>query len=284
MEIKGSRAVVTGGGNGIGRGIALALAEDGAAQIVIADVNTADGERTAEELRGRGVDAVVRKVDVAHLDEIVALADFAWDRMGGVDLLFNNAGASRVAPAFDLSDQDVAWLIQVNVMGVVNGSRVFGRRMLGAPTKGWITNTSSQAGVGSRSPFLATYSGTKHFVVGYTDALRSDYGDRLGFSVVCPGLVASNMWQVGMARSAEFGGPLEGDPAARDYMHQQGIAPEAAGRSVVDGVKSESFFIWTHPSLEICQERFRDQEASCGQQWPEGAAKPRPQPFRPSGS
>jgi NAD(P)-dependent dehydrogenase (short-subunit alcohol dehydrogenase family) len=283
MEIRGSRAVITGGGNGIGRGIALALAEDGARQIVIADINEADGERTAAELRARGVDAVLRKVDVGRREEIEALADFAWDRMGGVDLLFNNAGASRVAAGFDISDQDIAWLIQINIMAVVNGSRIFGRRMLEAGIRGWICNTSSQAGIGSRTPLLATYSGTKHFVVGYTDTLRSDYGDRLGFSVVCPGLVATNMWQVGLTRAPEYGGPLAGDPSARDYMRDNGIPPEQAGRSVVDGVRTEQFFIWTHPSLEICEERFRDQQESSQRQWP-GATAARPQPFRPADS
>ena len=256
-------------------------AEDGAAQIVIADINEDDGERTAAELRARGVDAVLRRTDVGRLDDIAGLADFAWDRMGGVDLLFNNAGASRVARGFDISDEDIAWLVQINIMAVVNGSRVFGRRMLEAPTKGWICNTSSQAGIGSRTPLLATYSGTKHFVVGYTDTLRSDYGDRLGFSVVCPGLVATNMWQVGMTRAPQFGGPLAGDPSARDYMRDHGIPPEQAGRSVVDGIRAESFFIWTHPSLEICEERFGDQRDSGERQWPEGATAARPKPFRP---
>jgi NAD(P)-dependent dehydrogenase (short-subunit alcohol dehydrogenase family) len=281
-NLAGRTAIVTGSGTGIGRGIALALADEGAAQIVIADINIADGERTAEELRARGVDAVARKVDIGRLYEIEALADFAWTRMGGVDLLFNNAGASRVAPAFDISDQDIAWLIQINVMGVVNGSRVFGRRMIRDGIRGWITNTSSQAGIGSRTPLLATYTGTKHFVVGYTDALRADYGDKLGFSVVCPGLVATNMWQVGMTRAEEFGGPVAGDPNAKAYMEDRGIPPEEAGRSVVDGVKAESFFIWTHPSLAICEERLRDQEESSLRQWGDEARQERPQPFRPA--
>jgi NAD(P)-dependent dehydrogenase (short-subunit alcohol dehydrogenase family) len=283
MEIRGTRAVITGGGNGIGRGIALALAEDGAAKIVIADINPTDGERTAEELRAKGVDAAYRKVNVASLEEIEGLADFAWERMGGVDLVFNNAGASRLARAFDISDQDIAWLIQVNIMGVVNGSRVFGRRMLEQGTRGWITNTASQAGILGRTPFLATYTGTKHFVVGWTDALRADYGDRLGFSVICPGLVASNMWQIGKARPEEFGGPFTDDPAAKDYMKERGIPPEDAGRSVVDGVKAESLFIWTHPSLALCEDRFHDQEESSIRQWGDGARQARNQPFEPAG-
>jgi short-subunit dehydrogenase len=166
---------------------------------------------------------------------------------------------------------------------VVNGSRIFGRRMLEQPGKGWITNTSSQAGILGRTPFLATYTGTKHFVVGWTDALRADYGDRLGFSVVCPGLVASNMWQIGKARPAEFGGAFTDDPAARDYMQERGIPAEDAGRSVVDGVKAESLFIWTHPSLALCEDRFGDQQESSIRQWGDHARQARNQPFEPAG-
>jgi short-subunit dehydrogenase len=147
--------------------------------------------------------------------------------------------------------------------------------------RGWITNTSSQAGILGRTPFLATYTGTKHFVVGWTDALRADYGDKLGFSVVCPGLVASNMWQIGKTRPKAFGGPFTDDPAAKDYMEDRGIPPEDAGRSVVDGVKAESLFIWTHPSLALCEERFRDQEESSIRQWGEVTRQEKQQPFRP---
>ena len=131
-------------------------------------------------------------------------------RWAGVELLFNNAGASRVSLGFEISDEDIAWLVQVNIMGVLNGTRIFGRRMLAAPTMGWICNTSSEAGIVSHLPMLATYSGTKHFVVGFTDSLRADYGDRLGFSVLCPGLVASEMWRIGQARPAELGGTYRG--------------------------------------------------------------------------
>ena len=178
MEIKGSRAVITRWRQrdwARHRACARGGRRTRRSSLADIDINAADGERTAAELRARGTDAVHRMVDVGRLEDIEALADFAWGHMGGVDLVFNNAGASRLARAFEISDQDIAWLIQINIMAVVNGSRVFGRRMLEAPTKGWITNTSSQAGILGRTPFLATYTGTKHFVVGYTDTLRSDY-------------------------------------------------------------------------------------------------------------
>jgi meso-butanediol dehydrogenase / (S,S)-butanediol dehydrogenase / diacetyl reductase len=281
MQIENCRAVVTGAGAGIGRGIALALANDGAAHVICADFNPATAESTAAELRTLGTDATSYKVDVGQRHEIEALADYAWSRAGGVDILFNNAGVSRVALGFDLSDADITWLMQVNIIGVLNGTRIFGRRMLRAPSKGWICNTASEAGVGGDLPMLATYAGTKHFVIGFTDGLRADYGDRLGLSVLCPGVVASEMWKTGQARPAALGGPIEGDLTAKAYMEAHGIPADVAGRIAVDGVKEEAFFIWTDPhTIEHAEARYNLQQVGHRRQWPTGFKGTKTQPFR----
>ena len=135
MKIEGTRAAVTGAATGIGRGIALALAEKGAAFVAIADLDLDAAERTAGEVRARGAKAVSARVDVRHRAELEKFADLGWAQAGGIDLLFNNAGVARVARAFDISDADIDWLIQVNLMGVIHGTRVFGRRMLEAGIK-----------------------------------------------------------------------------------------------------------------------------------------------------
>jgi 3-oxoacyl-[acyl-carrier protein] reductase len=94
----------------------------------------------------------VRICDIRDRDAIESLAEFAWTRMGGVDLLFNNAGVGRTALAFDLADEDIAWQIEVNLIGTIQGTRIFGRRMLAEPGRGWICNTASQAGISARDP------------------------------------------------------------------------------------------------------------------------------------
>ena len=284
MKIEGTRAAVTGAATGIGRGIALALAEKGAAFVAIADLDLDAAERTAAEVRARGAKAISARVDVRHRAELEKFADLGWAQAGGIDLLFNNAGVARVARAFDISDADIEWLIQVNLMGVIHGTRVFGRRMLEARTKGWICNTASEAGVHGGSPYLAAYTATKHGVVGYSDAVRTDYSGELGVSVLCPGIVASSMWNTGAHRPAEFGGPIAHDPAAKAYMEEHGIRPEEAGRVAVEGVEAGAFFIFTHShAIDLAERRFRDQRAGSERRWPAGTARDAaPDTFDPS--
>jgi NAD(P)-dependent dehydrogenase (short-subunit alcohol dehydrogenase family) len=273
MEITGARAVVTGGATGIGRGIALALADEGAAAIVIADVNREKAERTAGEVSARGAEAEVRICDIRDRDAIEALADFVWGRMGGVDLLFNNAGVGRTALAFDLADEDIAWQVEVNLIGTIQGTRIFGRRMMAEPGRGWICNTASQAGICARDPLLAFYTATKHGIVGFTDALRNEVGDQLGLSVLCPAVVATDMWQAGMTRQAAFGGPFAGDPDAKLFMDREGLDPDHVGRLAVEGVRDELFWIWTQPfTIELAEQRFIEQRAASLHQWPAGDA------------
>lgn len=274
MKIEGSRAAVTGGATGIGRGIALALAEKGAAFVAIADLDLDAAERTAAEVRARGAKAISARVDVRHRADLEKFADLGWAQAGGIDLLFNNAGVARVALAFDISDADIDWLVQVNLMGVIHGTRVFGKRMLEAGTEGWICNTASEAGVHGGTPYIAAYTATKHGVVGYSDAVRIEYIGKLGVSVLCPGIVASSMWNTGAHRPAEFGGPIAHDPAAKAYMEEQGIRPEEAGRVAVEGVEAGAFFIFTHShAIDLAERRFRDQRAGSERRWPAGTAR-----------
>ncbi len=285
MEITGARAVVTGAAAGIGRGIALALADAGAAAIIIADVNREKAESVAGEVAARGAEADVRICDIRERDAIEALADFSWQKMGRVDLLFNNAGVGRTALAFDLADEDIAWQVEVNLIGTIQGTRIFGRRMLDAPGKGWICNTASQAGISARDPLLAAYTATKHGIVGYTDALRNEVGDRLGLSLLCPAVVATDMWQSGMTRQPAFGGPFAGDPEAKLFMDREGLDPDDVGRLAVDGVRDELFWIWTQPfTIELAEQRVAEQRAESLQQWPTGdAGVERRAAYRPLG-
>src|SRR6202041_1753304 len=132
MKIEGTRAAVTGAATGIGRGIALALAEKGAAFVAIADLDLDAAERTAAEVRARGAKAISARVDVRHRAELEKFADLAWAQAGGIDLLFNNAGVARVARAFDIADADIDWLLPGNFMGGVHGTRGVGRGRLRA--------------------------------------------------------------------------------------------------------------------------------------------------------
>jgi NAD(P)-dependent dehydrogenase (short-subunit alcohol dehydrogenase family) len=151
MEIFGKTAVVTGGANGIGRGIAAALADAGS-NVVVADIEAANAQGVAQELRERGVRALGARVDVTDASSLEALADLAFRELGAVHLLFNNAGVGAMATVDAVSQGDWAWVIAVNLSAVYNGVRAFVPRMRAQKEPCHIVNTASEHGLGVPFP------------------------------------------------------------------------------------------------------------------------------------
>jgi len=271
MDIKGTGAVVTGAGSGIGRGIALALADAGAAGIVIADVQQERLDAVAAEIEAKGVKAATFKCDVSKAESVEALADFAWETLGHVEILCNNAGVVTTGPGFETTEQDMRWQFDVNVFGVFFGCKSFGRRFLEQGSKAWICNTGSHHSVGTPSIGLPTYVATKHAVLGFTDAFRLEYGKRIGFSILCPGIVNTNAWDAGRNRPADLGGPTQGNPQSQAALQAYGLSPEFVGQLVANGIQNEYFFIWTHPfTIELIEKRYQESRDSLQMQWPDG--------------
>jgi meso-butanediol dehydrogenase / (S,S)-butanediol dehydrogenase / diacetyl reductase len=271
MEIKGSGAVVTGAGSGIGRGIALALAEAGAAGIVVADVQQDKADAVAEEIRLGGINAAAFRCDVSKAASVESLADFAWTTLGHVELLCNNAGVVTTGPGFDTTEQDLRWQFEVNVFGVFYGCKIFGRRFLKSDAKAWICNTGSHHSIGTPSIGLPTYVASKHAVLGFTDAFRLEYGNHIGFSILCPGIVNTGAWDAGRNRPDELGGPTKGSQQNQAALQAYGLSPEFVGQLVAKGIRNEEFFIWTHPfTLELIEKRYQEGRDSIQRQWPDG--------------
>jgi meso-butanediol dehydrogenase / (S,S)-butanediol dehydrogenase / diacetyl reductase len=272
MEIRGTGAVVTGAGSGIGRGIALALAQAGAEGIVIADVQQDRLDTVAEEIRSTGTKATTFRCDVSKSESVEALADVAWTSLSHVEILCNNAGVVTTGPGFETTEQDVRWQFDVNVFGVFFGCKSFGRRFLECGAKAWICNTGSHHSVGTPSVGLPAYVATKHAVLGFTDAFRLEYGDRVGFSILCPGIVNTNAWDAGRNRPIDLGGPTQGSPQNQAALQAYGLSPEFVGQLVAKGIREEEFFIWTHPfTQELIEKRYQECRDSIRRQWPDGA-------------
>src|SRR5437762_7898880 len=115
-EIAGKAAVVTGGGSGIGMGLAKALAAEGAA-VAVADIIFDNAVRVAEAIKAAGGKAVAIHCDVCERQSIKQMQAVATAALGPVQLLFANAGATSFDPLMEMSDDDVDWIIQVNLMG-----------------------------------------------------------------------------------------------------------------------------------------------------------------------
>jgi NAD(P)-dependent dehydrogenase (short-subunit alcohol dehydrogenase family) len=199
-------AVVTGGGRGIGRAIALALAEPGS-RVVIASRTRTDLEDTAAAISARGAEAVVLPMDVT--DEAAVAAGFAELRQGsdGIDVLVNNAGIGGGLP-IHLTDT-ASWrrILDTNVFGTFLVSR-HAAPLLRAG--GRVINVSSVLGRFG-VPGYTAYCASKHAIIGFTRALALELVDRsITVNAICPGWVDTNMAAQGMrARAAATGVSFE---------------------------------------------------------------------------
>ena len=187
MTVRDKVALVTGGGSGIGAGIARVLAAAGA-RVAVADLNEDAAAAVAAGLPGLGVHLDV--TDRASTDVAVTRVEQA---LGPVDVLVNNAGISIVAPFTDITDPDWDRLLNVNLRGVL----IVTQRVLPSMLKrrsGRIINISSMAGK-EGLPNLACYCATKFGVIGLTQALAREVADRdVTVNAVCPGVVRTPLW------------------------------------------------------------------------------------------
>lgn len=192
-ELHGRVAAITGAGSGIGRSLAVELARRGV-DLALADIDTVGLADTVAECEGRGVEVTSQRLDVADRDAIYAWADTVVDDHDVVNLLFNNAGVALVADVATMSDEDMHWLVDINLWGVVNGCRAF-LPHLEASGEGHIVNMSSVFGLVS-IPSQSAYNLAKFAVRGFSDALRMELEiDRSCVSVttVHPGGVRTNI-------------------------------------------------------------------------------------------
>jgi len=252
--------VITGGASGIGRGIALEAARRGA-RVAIADVNDERLASTLEELTALGADAIAVHCDVTSDDQVNALRDQVIARYGHVDLLCNNAGVAVLGPAELVEMDDWEWILQVNVLGIVRGVRAFVPAMLERGS-GHVLNTASVAGIWAYTWDATPYITSKFAAYGMSEALARRLHPRgVGVSVLCPGLVTTNLGD-----TARFSGVPEGQEGQWIYFPPEmldPVEPEAVGPMVADAVLEGRFTIFTHANdAEIYKDWRLDIDAS----------------------
>lgn len=250
-EIKGRAAVVTGGGSGIGMGLAKELAKQGAS-VAVADIILENARKVADEIKAAGGKAVAIHCDVCERDSIRRMKAEANAALGSIHLLFANAGATSFDPLMDMSDDDVDWIIQVNLMGVMNTTRAFLPDMMTAK-EGHIMATSSMAGLlPGWIPVHTVYSAAKMGIIGLMMNLALEMKPyNIHTTSYCPGGVASGMKANNARyRSARFGGPGEGEVHITGASFQKNpiafYAPEAVAPMVLRAVRNNRPFVFDH--------------------------------------
>ncbi len=193
MTIKGKVALVTGSGQGIGRGIALRLARDGA-DVALVDVKADKIEAVAEEVRALGRKATTFVADISDRVQVQAAVDHAEKELGGFDIMVNNAGISQVKPLADVTPEEVEKIYRINVQGTLWGIQAAAAKFKARKQKGKIINASSIAGHEGYA-LLGIYSSTKFAVRALTQAAAKELASEgITVNAYCPGVVGTDMW------------------------------------------------------------------------------------------
>jgi NADP-dependent 3-hydroxy acid dehydrogenase YdfG len=188
--LAGQTAAITGAARGIGKATAQALLRQGM-KVAIGDVDFAAARQAAKEL---GPSAVALALDVTDRASFTAFLDRAEEQLGPVDVLVNNAGIMQIGRFVDEDDLTARRMVDINIHGVILGTKLALERMV-PRDRGHIVNISSQAGKYG-SPGGATYSATKHAVVGLTEAVRGELhlmGAHIDISYVMPFVVNTEL-------------------------------------------------------------------------------------------
>jgi len=269
MDINNKTAVVTGGGNGIGKALCTALAEAGA-NVVIADIELDAAEAVKAEISATGARCLALAVDVTDEGSVTRMRDAAQEAFGSVDLLVNNAGVMHpTKPLFETTSADLEWVMSVNVGGVMNGIRSFVPLFIEQGTPAWILNTASEHSLGVPHLGGGLYTASKHAVLGLSDVLRRELPEHIGVSVLCPGIVGTTLWKASERRQDRYGGAEAGSEQAGAAMQHIGMPVEDVAEATIRGLEEENFFIVTHPhAVEFGKSRWDEIESAFATQAP----------------
>ncbi len=236
-DVVGKVAVVTGGGNGIGRALVQRFCAEGM-KAVVADLVPERVETTTGELRDQGFEALGVVTDVTSLESVEALRDATLAAYGAVHVVCNNAGIGSASEGqiWEHHVNDWRWSLDVNVMGVVNGIAAFVPTMLAQDVEGHVVNTTS--GNGGFTPLInsAVYATTKAAVTTITECLWGqlrEIGARVSASLLypstrSPGMLNTGIWQPGAHRPDRYARPgappEEGRDALTPYLQRMAAA------------------------------------------------------------
>ena len=268
-------AVVTGAGSGIGRSIALALADAGV-NVVVSDIEERAAQAVSEEIAERGVTAIPVSTDVSKLDQVQALAERAYSELGSIQILCNNAGVNLrpFRSSWDTTSEDYEWVMGVNFWGVVHGHLAFVPRMREAPGQKHIVNTSSLA-TQLLPPGIVAYNASKAAVDAFSISARKELEpEDISVTLLHPGMVRTRVatserlrpldqrpehrhikpWSeynnpsgnvVVNKKPGEVEEPVSDPDTADDVLTY--ITPNAVGWLVVDAIRHNKPYIMTHP-------------------------------------
>ena len=259
QDFQGKVAVITGGGSGLGRELALSCAARGM-HLVLGDVDEKGMQETVRLVAEAhpATESVTMKLDVSKLEQVEALAELCKSRFGAAHLIFNNAGVSVGGPAWENTVADWEWVMGVNLYGVVWGIKVF-TPMLIAQGEGHIINTASAAGW-LNGPSMAVYNVTKHSVVALSETLAldlRDVGAKVGVTCLCPAFFPTAIHESARNRPQDMADTVEPSEIMqkRTEMIKQAVTKgkiQAAdiAEMTLKAVENDQFYVFPHRKIK----------------------------------
>jgi NAD(P)-dependent dehydrogenase (short-subunit alcohol dehydrogenase family) len=253
-ELAGRTAFVTGGASGIGLALGRAFADAGM-RVMLADIEADALAHAVESFASADVRGVV--CDVTDAESVAQAAGETFAAFGKAHVLCNNAG---VAGGGGIDAIDLAswrWVLDVNLMGVLNGLAAFLPHMRGHGEGGHIVNTASMAGLQSNLG-LSPYAVSKYGVVAISEGLALELRDEpIGVSVVCPGFVQTRIGESARNRPARYGAaapPAPGSPQAALVAHiaaqlEAGLDPARLAGQILRAIRDDEFYVFPHPEM-----------------------------------
>ncbi|AIT80573.1 SDR family NAD(P)-dependent oxidoreductase [Novosphingobium pentaromativorans] len=248
-NLQGQVIVITGAGAGIGEGIARAAAASGM-KLVLADKAAERVDAVAASLREAGADATAFHTDVTDPAQVEELASQAYAQYGQVDMLINNAGIELIGLIWELPPEQWRRIMDINVLGVVNGLRAFVPRMLEAGKPAAIANLSSVGGV-SQAPLQAAYLVSKHAVLSLTECLALELRilkAPIHVSAVLPGPVESRIF-ADSAAAGEHKLIKAHHEEMKAMIRDHGLPAQQAGERILAGIAAGDFWVSPHPEM-----------------------------------
>jgi 3-oxoacyl-[acyl-carrier protein] reductase len=203
-SLAGKRAIVTGGGRGIGRAFVLGLADEGCS-VAVADIDLANAEQTARLAAERSVESCAVEVDVGRSEQVQALVEQVVARLGGVDLLINDAGIYPRSPFLELAEEEWDRVLATNLKGTFLCSQAAARVMVTQGSGGRIVNMASRAAFDSH-PRGAHYSASKAGIVALTRGMAKELAPHhITVNVIAPGVTNTRMPRQGRSEESVLG-------------------------------------------------------------------------------
>jgi len=272
-DVVGKVAFITGAASGMGLEMARSFSAAGM-KVVLADIEQEALAKVEQEFAASNREALCIKLDVTSRDSMEAAAQKTIERFDKIHVLVNNAGVAVRGKLDDMEYRDWDWTLGVNLDGVVNGLQAFISLIKSHGEGGHIINTASMAGQ-IALPAIGVYTASKYAVVGISETLRLDLADdKIGVSVLCPGIVDTNIFYSGRNRpsaleastdTSKFIGrnnSTETEATMLETIKQGALDPKIVGDMVLHAILNDEPYIFTHELEGMIEERFKSISSS----------------------